>query len=468
MISATLTGAVGGDAIDDSAWFEKFAPRAWANGYALFPGNRRGKGTREKGWTAFGTTLPSEKQIERWVRVVPAHSVALACGMIVAIDIDAKDAATVERIADLARASLGANPLVRVGRAPRLALIYAAAPGHAVTTRRLGIVEILGRGAYLVGFGLHPGTGLPYRWIGPSPAELPLRVLPACTAEQVEAFAVAISTEITDPAGSLSRSPFGNAHPRQASLASNMPPPNTELASRYVRDTSGRVVDQRDAFLRDLTYGAYGAGFATAELIAEEAFARFSAAADLARPKRDGVRPWSKADALSKARALLASGKPRPPLHYGATDAGATAGFWTPSRKEAFLHAVNAAGAAGSLAPSTVAVSAAMLTYVRGDGSAFASVDTIAGRLGLTPDTVKRARRRLLAAGFWSAERVRGGRGHLAHYRPIAASLAAADASNAAGNSDRSAHPNNQGGEIHDLSGQASFLISKKENGDEI
>ena len=78
----------------------------------------------------------------------------------------------------LARRHLGDTPLRRVGRAPKVLLVYRPAPGSDLRKRTIHLppfededgslvpqrVELLGRGQQFVAFGTHPDTGDRYAW----------------------------------------------------------------------------------------------------------------------------------------------------------------------------------------------------------------------------------------------------------------------------------------------------------------
>ena len=93
------------------------------------------------------------------------------------------------------REHLGATPLRRVGRDPKLMLVYRAAtePLSKASTRLFrndaGLearVEVLGKGCQFAAHGMHP-CGKPYTWGEASPDDTTLDELPAVTAEQVAA-----------------------------------------------------------------------------------------------------------------------------------------------------------------------------------------------------------------------------------------------------------------------------------------
>ena len=94
------------------------------------------------------------------------------------------------------RRELGVTPLRRVGQPPKRLLVYRAAgePFRKAQTPELwkgdlkAKVEVLGHGQQFVAFGIHPDTGQPYAWDGPTPETMPLAELPAVTQEQVAAF----------------------------------------------------------------------------------------------------------------------------------------------------------------------------------------------------------------------------------------------------------------------------------------
>lgn len=390
--------------------------------YSFFPIKPGQKATTWRNHTLFGRMRPSQEQLARWPTRYPTYGVAFACGaFLTGIDIDEVDQAKADQLQDLAFRHLGVTPLVRIGQAPKRLLVYrtGSSPNP---TRRVGAVEILGDGRYFVGFNIHPKTKEVYRWPSASPATLPWTDLPCTTAEALATFLNALPAFYSIPASTtVPSAALAGATPMPSVRTSR---PTTDI--RWILDADGRVADGRDAYLAGLTYRFFAAGLVDAESIAKAAWGTFTRTTNLARPKRDGAHPWTFADALKKARQLLASGKPRPPScgRRGARSKG----FWTLQTKQAFRRVVDAAGASGELAPSVVAVSHAMLAHIEGDGSAFVSVETLAKTLGHVADTVKKARRVLRNGGFWTShgENI-GGRSRLAHYRPNPAVLDRAD-----------------------------------------
>ena len=92
--------------------------------------------------------------------------------------------------------ALGTTPLRRVGQPPKRLLVYQAEAGRSRKAQTPELlkgdlkakVEVLGHGQQSVAFGVHPVTGLPFAWNGPTPETMPLDELPAVTQEQVEPF----------------------------------------------------------------------------------------------------------------------------------------------------------------------------------------------------------------------------------------------------------------------------------------
>lgn len=120
-------------------------------------------------------TVADEATLPRWAAMgagvgirtgaVPGQDVQL-----VAVDIDTRNTDRVKQVVALAQQHLGEAP-VRVGNAPKLLLVYAAA--ETLAYRRVLFddgssedprVELLSDGRQFVAHGIHPSTGRPYAW----------------------------------------------------------------------------------------------------------------------------------------------------------------------------------------------------------------------------------------------------------------------------------------------------------------
>lgn len=379
--------------------FAEYARLCVENGYSVFPIPPRSKKANLLGWNSWCETQPPRDLIETWIEQSPGHGIALACGTtIVAIDIDAEEPATADALAKLTEIFLGRTPFIRVGRAPRRAMIYAVS--GPVPKRKIGTVELLGMGSYVMGFGIHPDTEHPYRWYDASPADFPLHRLPVVEPRRVEEFGRALEAF------------HGRANPQSAAEA------DVPRRSRYA-PVGERVEDGRDTYLFNLALRAIAANPSNAAIAAVDAWDMFVATADLRRHKRDGKRPWRLEDARTKVRWIMK----QPRSARRALPAREQA-FWTDARRRNFVLAVAVAAAERRIPTSAWLVSQAMLTHIHGDGACYASIERLASLSARGIDSVKDARARLVETGLWLRGLPIGGRGTPNLYRPNPAALA--------------------------------------------
>jgi putative DNA primase/helicase len=132
----------------------------------------------------------------------------ILCGEIVGIDIDVLDEALSARLAARARELFGHSRLCRIGRAPKMLLLYRVETPHdKLSTSDLlfddgskAKVEILAEGQQFVAFGIHPETRAQYFWPEQSPLDIAASDVPLVTLEALEQF-VAESEQILRAAG---------------------------------------------------------------------------------------------------------------------------------------------------------------------------------------------------------------------------------------------------------------------------
>lgn len=125
-------------------------------------------------------------EIDIWSKYPGPVSIGVACGYIVAVDIDILDNDLSVKLANLAKEKLGDTPAVRIGRAPKRLLVYRTeTPFPSIKRHPL---EILGTGAQFVAYGTHPDTGKPYQWIEESLADIDITDLPLVDKARVETF----------------------------------------------------------------------------------------------------------------------------------------------------------------------------------------------------------------------------------------------------------------------------------------
>ncbi len=176
------------------------------NGWSVFPqtvdrrpGIAGGRAIRPLSDNNLAERLPYPRELEQWIRFCGDLNVAAmmgnGSGRAVTIDIDVTDSALAQQVIDLALDVFGYTPLQRIGRAPKMALLYrSASQGELLPNRTVHAVEgghgidILSRAKALSFFGNHHVTGRQFMW----PKKTPLRVrpdeVPAVSMEQMAAF----------------------------------------------------------------------------------------------------------------------------------------------------------------------------------------------------------------------------------------------------------------------------------------
>lgn len=120
----------------------------------------------------------------------------ILCGDVVGIDIDVLDDVLSAKLVARAQELFGPTSLRRIGRAPKILLLYRVETPHdKLSTPDLlfgdGIrakVEILAQGQQFVAFGIHPDTRAPYRWPEKSPLDIPMSDVPVVTLELLQQF----------------------------------------------------------------------------------------------------------------------------------------------------------------------------------------------------------------------------------------------------------------------------------------
>ena len=153
-----------------------------------------GKAPVEAGWQAGDVT--ADRIISESGHHPAATSTGIRTGRVVAVDIDIVDPGHADAIREAVEARLGPTGAVRVGKKGAVLLYANDEPiPKIVVAKRKGRkddpkVEILGSGQQVIAYGIHPDTGLPYRWIGDvEPATSGLWDLPTVTPDKLRALA---------------------------------------------------------------------------------------------------------------------------------------------------------------------------------------------------------------------------------------------------------------------------------------
>lgn len=145
----------------------------------------RGVGwTEMTGWTSFCDTPATDGELDRW-STFPDCGIGVACGNVVAIDIDILDHDAADDVEVIIRQHLGNTPLKRIGKAPKCLLVYRTS--EPFSKMRRGPIEALCRGQQFVAYSIHPDTGSEYSWPEDNLFDTPMGLLPVVTQEQVAA-----------------------------------------------------------------------------------------------------------------------------------------------------------------------------------------------------------------------------------------------------------------------------------------
>lgn len=172
----------------------RFGPGLVANGYPvlpIMPGTkkpgrwRNGRWTDYPDWTRHAQRPTSEHELAIWCGW-PDAGVGVACGPVVAVDIDVDAPETALALERRCRERLGDTPALRIGRPPKRLLVYRAVEPFAGIRR--APLEVLGLGQQFVAHALHPTTGRPYDWPEETLADLDIGSLPAIDAAMARDF----------------------------------------------------------------------------------------------------------------------------------------------------------------------------------------------------------------------------------------------------------------------------------------
>ncbi|MFE1597416.1 bifunctional DNA primase/polymerase [Methylobacterium sp. ID0610] len=263
---------VGGMHQINAPCFSVLAPELVTRGWSVFPQTRdgkRGSGLVDNAplkWKPYQDRLPTLAEVDWWSRFCPSHNIACilgdASGGTWALDVDVSDGVLSEAIVALADEHLGYTPFRRVGRVPRIVLVYRQAPASEAGADNVirvspprfaaragedspGQIEVLGHGKPVTFFGLHHGTGKYFIWVDGSPHVLGPEHAPLVTRQQYDAFLDAVN-EIR---------PFARRAVHEAPDAAWQFDPAaglhrpTALGEPDWQTSEGKVVDGRKKFL---------------------------------------------------------------------------------------------------------------------------------------------------------------------------------------------------------------------------
>ena len=248
------------------------APEMVKRGWSCFPqtrDHRRGPGlvdNRALRWGEYQDRLPTQEEIAWWSCFCPSHNVAgilgAASGGTFAVDVDVSDVELSEAIQEAADRTLGYTPFRRVGRFPRIVLLYRQAGKTEVPADQVirsisprfaskageespGMLEVLGHGKPVTFFGLHHGTGRYFIWLDKSPHFHGPEHAPLVTRAQFDAFLDAVH-EIHPFARTIASEAPDASWTFDAAAGLHRP---TSLGEADWETVEGKVVDGREKLL---------------------------------------------------------------------------------------------------------------------------------------------------------------------------------------------------------------------------
>lgn len=201
-----------------------------------------------KGWQKIGPETLTADTIRAWQHGISNHpGTGLICGLLSVADIDVLDAGLVEKLKALAFKIIGPTPFLRIGKSPKLALMYRLAepakkmmtPFFAMPDGTDARVEILGAGQQVVGYGIHPNTGRPYEWPRHAPDTHSFDSVPLAAQPALLAFLMGAEVLLRKAGGivkadekkapkAASKPATGTVKPTKPPIPSDFPPPTSE------------------------------------------------------------------------------------------------------------------------------------------------------------------------------------------------------------------------------------------------
>lgn len=227
-----------------NSFMNRFGPRLVENGYSvipIWPGHKK-PGRFQNGewrdladWQRYCDRLPTRLEVNIW-KMWPGAAIGVACGAVVALDIDVLDNAVATQIEQMTRRMIGDTPAIRIGLAPKRVLLYRADKPFAGIKKHP--LEVLARGQQFVAYAIHPDTGQPYYWPNEDLTGLHIASLPPITEDEAHEWA-RTAWEMLPP------------HLRQASLDSKRGPTAwqgpTDLRGTYEAVKSAMAYIPNDA-----------------------------------------------------------------------------------------------------------------------------------------------------------------------------------------------------------------------------
>ncbi|NTF17528.1 hypothetical protein G6L37_03895 [Agrobacterium rubi] len=251
-------------------------------GWSIFPqeldGNRR-PGTVDNEmikWSErydLANKKPPLKDLRRWLQQCSSLNVAVvlgpASGDALVIDVDVVEEDLSSQIQKLAVKHFGETPLRRVGRWPKIALVYRQSPDDPISGRSPKFtktehpqnpdmldqgLEIISSGQAMTFFGKHHKTGRYFNWLQETPETVGPDACPVITSEQVGNFLDEVDS-LRQFNKSQSLEGFAVSWEWDDSQEIHIPRIRSSgAANSWTENEAGLITDGREAYMRDLCF----------------------------------------------------------------------------------------------------------------------------------------------------------------------------------------------------------------------
>ena len=251
-------------------------------GWSIFPqeldGNRRpgtvdGEMIKWSDRYDLANRKPPRKDLKRWLEQCSTLNVAVvlgpASGNAIVIDVDVVEKDLSDQIQELAIKHFGLTPLRRVGRRPKIALVYRQSPDDPISGRSPKFakidhpqnpdridqgLEIISTGQAMTFYGQHHKTGNYFNWLQDTPDVVGPEVCPIISSEQVGNFLDEVDS-LRQFNKSQSLDAFAVSWEWDDSQEIHIPRIRSSgAANSWTENDEGMITDGREAYLRDLCF----------------------------------------------------------------------------------------------------------------------------------------------------------------------------------------------------------------------
>lgn len=324
-----------------------------AAGWSIFPqeldGNRR-PGTVDNEMIKWADRYdlankkPPLKDLKRWLEQCSSLNVAVvlgpASGNALVIDVDVVEEDLSAQIQELAVKHFGQTPLRRVGRWPKIALVYRQSPDDPISGRspKFAMIdhpqnpdkldqglEIISSGQAMTFYGKHHKTGRYFNWLQDTPETTGPEACPVISSEQVGNFLDEVDS-LRQFNKSQSLEAFALSWEWDDSQEIHVPRIRASgAANSWTENEHGIITDGREAYLSNLCFRTVTANpgivvnptdktilMGGVEKLAEIVFQRFSATAETSGKWQGRSLQRETRDRVKRMAQSIASGRLNP------------------------------------------------------------------------------------------------------------------------------------------------------------